>query len=335
MGVCGEDGACVDETNVIYVAPNGVDAGDCTRTAPCKGIQFSFSRASATRNHVVLSSGTYTEGDIAVDSNLASKIIIHGNGARIDSGSGIGFAVAIPAVLRDLEIISVVPNTGGLFTPGLLLVTDTVVERLKIRAINGVSVAAGTFDARELVIEVTDPGEGVGIGASSGAKLTLDRVKVSGGKSAITAASDFVNVDIKNTVVYGTSKIALDLTGAVGTLDSSTIVYAGLGVTAGPRVLKCGFGLTVRSSILWDRNSTSQTPPLQGPCPLVSVIAGKFAIPGAMALDPMFVDETNNDFHLAPNSPARDLVDTGPAYDFEGDPRPSGTRFDIGADETP
>ena len=144
-----------------------------------------------------------------------------------------------------------------------------------------------------------------------------------------------MNVDVKNTVVYGTSKLALDLTGAVGTLDSSTIVYAGLGVTAGPRALKCSFGLTVRSSIIWDRNSTAQAPSLQGSCPLVSVIAGKHPIPGAMALDPMFVDETNNDFHLAPNSPARDQVDTGPAHDFEGDPRPAGTRFDIGADEAP
>jgi len=29
------------------------------------------------------------------------------------------------------------------------------------------------------------------------------------------------------------------------------------------------------------------------------------------------------------------MVDTGPATDFEGDPRPRGPRFDIGADEAP
>ena len=33
--------------------------------------------------------------------------------------------------------------------------------------------------------------------------------------------------------------------------------------------------------------------------------------------------------------PARDVLATGPATDFEGDARPGGTAFDIGADEIP
>jgi hypothetical protein len=45
------------------------------------------------------------------------------------------------------------------------------------------------------------------------------------------------------------------------------------------------------------------------------------------------VNPANNDFHLGPNSPARDAVDAGPTLDFEGDPRPRGDRFDLGADE--
>jgi hypothetical protein len=50
-------------------------------------------------------------------------------------------------------------------------------------------------------------------------------------------------------------------------------------------------------------------------------------------VDPQFVAPSSNDFHLATDSPARDAVDTGPATDFEGDPRPQGARYDIGADE--
>jgi hypothetical protein len=52
-----------------------------------------------------------------------------------------------------------------------------------------------------------------------------------------------------------------------------------------------------------------------------------------MNLDPRFVNPVARDYHLGANSPARDAVDVGPATDFEGDARPSGPRFDLGADE--
>lgn len=53
-----------------------------------------------------------------------------------------------------------------------------------------------------------------------------------------------------------------------------------------------------------------------------------------MNLDPVFVNANGGDFHLSGGSPARDAVNTGPALDFEGDRRPQGVRFDLGADET-
>lgn len=52
-----------------------------------------------------------------------------------------------------------------------------------------------------------------------------------------------------------------------------------------------------------------------------------------MNVDPRFVDSGARDYHLGANSPARDVVDVGPAADFEGDARPIGPRFDLGADE--
>jgi hypothetical protein len=51
--------------------------------------------------------------------------------------------------------------------------------------------------------------------------------------------------------------------------------------------------------------------------------------------DPCFVDPSLGDFHLKPNSPAIDRgapIDA-PSYDFEGDPRPAGSGYDIGTDE--
>ena len=51
--------------------------------------------------------------------------------------------------------------------------------------------------------------------------------------------------------------------------------------------------------------------------------------------DPMLADPGSGDFHLLPGSCC---IDTGnplnaPSEDFEGDPRPSGSNYDIGADE--
>jgi parallel beta-helix repeat protein len=53
----------------------------------------------------------------------------------------------------------------------------------------------------------------------------------------------------------------------------------------------------------------------------------------------LFVDDAGNDFHLAPGSVAADAGTVSyngrnaPLYDYEGDARPSGTGFEIGADE--
>ncbi len=51
--------------------------------------------------------------------------------------------------------------------------------------------------------------------------------------------------------------------------------------------------------------------------------------------DPRFVNPSLGDFHLKPNSPAIDkgLPIDAPSYDFEGDPRPAGSGYDIGIDE--
>lgn len=51
--------------------------------------------------------------------------------------------------------------------------------------------------------------------------------------------------------------------------------------------------------------------------------------------DPCFVNPSLGDFHLKPDSPAIDRgspIDA-PRYDFEGDPRPAGSGYDIGVDE--
>ncbi len=54
----------------------------------------------------------------------------------------------------------------------------------------------------------------------------------------------------------------------------------------------------------------------------------------SLNLDPQFLDPEADDYHLRPTSPAIDAgLDSGVTADFEGDPRPIHSGYDIGADE--
>ncbi|UCG26084.1 MAG: right-handed parallel beta-helix repeat-containing protein [Chloroflexota bacterium] len=66
-----------------------------------------------------------------------------------------------------------------------------------------------------------------------------------------------------------------------------------------------------------------------------SIIEDGWDGPGNMEADPWFEDPDNGDYHLLPWSPAIDAgaAEGAPDHDFEGDPRPQNSGFDIGADE--
>jgi hypothetical protein len=175
--------------------------------------------------------------------------------------------------------------------------------------------------------------EGCTYGISVSGALTLDRATISGGTTAITDnGSPGSTVVISNLLAHSTSDRAIDLFYTGGTISFTTVADAGATVTSGASSVRCGNGLALRSSIVWSAGSALA--PIEN-CGVTSTLAGPVAVPGAMNSNPAFVDYANRDYHLSPSSPARDAVDLGPALDFEGEARPQGARFDIGADEAP
>ena len=51
--------------------------------------------------------------------------------------------------------------------------------------------------------------------------------------------------------------------------------------------------------------------------------------------DPAFVDPEAGDYHIGPDSAAIDAgVESGVTVDIDGEPRPAGRGYDIGADES-
>jgi hypothetical protein len=204
-----------------------------------------------------------------------------------------------------------------------------LVYRITIERTGGI-IAGSNLTLRDAKITNVALSQTINVG--TGTHLSLDRVVISGGTIGIGENNAGAIVDISNLLVYGTSGAGLNLPTATGRISFSTIADTGLSGST-PRSVNCASGLTVSSSIIWTSSGTGT--PIGGGCTFNTVIAGPTAVAGTQNTDPQFKDRAHNDYHLAATSPAKDVVDSGPTQDFEGDPRPQGVRFDIGADEAP
>jgi len=331
-GACGDDGACVSEAEIVYLSPTGTDAGTCTRGVPCRGLTFAADQTFASRNHLVMAPGTYDYGlnpqFLDASTTAAPQVFVHGSGSSISTTSDAALlTISVNATLRDLDLI------GGGSVLRLDGTSPIVLERIRVRDSIFVGIRVGApVTMRDVRIEMA----GTGISLVNSGRLILDRGVIRGGVTAIESLGFGTSVEIANLMVFGTSDVALDLAmSSGGTIESTTIADSGTDAGSGPRAFRCPpAGLTIRSSIIWAPGTITR-PPIDNTCTLVSTIAGPVAVPGATNSDPRFVEPAANDYHLSANSPARDAIDTGPSIDFEGDPRPRGARFDIGADESP
>jgi hypothetical protein len=289
--------------------------------------------ADPTRYHISLAYATEGNIRLLISPSLttAPSLFIHGHGAAFKpsiNGTNPMFDTTLPLMLRDVTLSgNVAPISAH---GGAALVLDHVTVHDSQRLIVG-----GPFTATNLSI-YNNTDATAAIVATGGYDITIDRATITGGHSVLSVASA-AHVHLKNLMVTGTSERAFDLVGHPGELESSTIAFAGRFAQSAPCSVACSASLHVTGTIIWEPVCVDETAnDAAGPCTYSSsIVSNATPPPGTTNTDPLFVNPGAEDFHIQPTSPARDAMDTGPDRDFEGDPRPGGPKFDIGADEIP
>jgi hypothetical protein len=89
-GICVEaDGTCVADADVIFVAGFGVNAGPCTKDAPCS-LPFGVSQATANRSHIKILNGTV---QLSATLTLTPNLYIEGTDTVVTGPPGM-FSIA-------------------------------------------------------------------------------------------------------------------------------------------------------------------------------------------------------------------------------------------------
>jgi hypothetical protein len=269
----------------------------------------------------VLAEGNYANSGMNINSSTttAASLTVHGGAATVTgTGDGSLFSLAVPTTIRNLNIVFPSGTAIDVIAPSIL-------ENLTIDAgygmrVTGTATMSGVrIKAFYTSVHVTGT-------------LIADRAVLQGGNAGIIA-EDGARVDITNMLVSNTSNVGINLVGTTGSMDFISVVDTGSESSVSTAGVYCSFSdVTIKSSILW--TPASAHPSLAG-CTIAttSIVGPRFVPPtNGINVDPRFIP-ADNDYHLSMDSPAKDFVDVGPVTDFEGDARPSGVRFDLGADE--
>ncbi len=340
-GACHElTGRCVAEANILYVTPSGTNNSTCTKATPCVSVDVALQHVSTTRSFIRVADGVYTDdwnfkqqGGLGGASAIISGTDLDPAGAEFSPTlSNLGTDGNTTLVLEGVTIRN--PQQSGLVVRGMATVSHVLVDRVPS---TGIEVRpAGTLVVLDSRIQ-----NGQGVGISSANSVEVQRSQLlgnTGGGITATGAFTILNTVIANngTPLAGTFGGArlVPAVGKPAVFRFNTVTKnAGGSVAAG---VQCDAAISVEDSIVHG-NMGLLFPELGASCaPSYCLLATAPATGNNVQGNPMFVNAAS-DFHVLAGSPAIDMADPAATetMDFEGGPRPRGSRRDIGADEQP
>lgn len=317
---CLADGSCAQVDQVAYVDPALGGGTMCTQSAPCKRIADALAtnrpilkltgmldeQVQVERNATLLAEPgtrlTSTTNGVILEIRGSSQVTIYDLTVAGASGpAGTGLGISLPpgsAASLTLSRVTVTENQGG----GISIAGgQLVLSRAKVigNPGGGISISAAQFDITNCVIA------GNGGAQTSFGGVRLDQVDNGMRRFEFNTVANNVAKD-------GTS------VGAVCTLVtqpvnfSSNIVYGNQ--IGGTRTQVGG------ANCNWIYSDI-------GP----DTVSGT----GNINADPLFMDPTQSNFHIQSTSPAKGTANPASTVhvDIDGETRPQGSGYDMGADE--
>jgi hypothetical protein len=357
-------GACYAADEVVLIAPDGVTSGPCGDTfQPCGSISHAAAQMTETRHVARMLPGTYP-------SQIISQYVVpftvdaHDTGIYSTAASTAGVFTSVPIEMTlvggYIEVVTQ-PGTGTAsravdIEPGSRVTLRNVVivgsgVNSYGHGTTGIEVG-GELTAERIQIRVAD---GIGISAwGSGARVVLRRSRVEQCKyGVLLGAPNYQLTDnlFAHNLMQG---VRIDTAPGLGAkqLQYNTFLANGSQVTSGAtelEVVRSGLedsgllftppGNLFKNGRAYSWNASAQTG-LRMTLGAVQPRQSLFDMPNhpAFADGNVYADAAlTADGHLTAGSPAIDVIEVGsgsPAlFDLDGDPRPSGPRLDIGADE--
>jgi len=341
-----ETHTCVAAADVIYVdVATGTDGGGCGDVgSPCKTIVGGVDEVTASRSTLRITAGIYAENALTVDgvdvaligpsvtvtptNTDRAVLLVQGGAAVLADGltfrnasgnpdaDGVRCTGAGTSVRLERVIVSNNDASGLEAAPGCVLaVVQSEVAR---NSLYGVEV-----DTAELSLARSEISENRAGGVNlENSPFTILNNFIIGNGSIASGGSLIGGVYLRQDVAYSPQQF-----------EFNTVVENLTGSSAQASGVFCFAVATARNNIVYGGVGS---PAVAGTCTWGYSDVEGVAL-GGTNLDepPQFVDVSMGNYHLQPTSPAHAAGDPPSAVDvdYDGDDRPLGAGFDIGADE--
>jgi hypothetical protein len=331
-GVCAS-GACAAENQVAHVAVNGSVTSDCTRAEPCNTVQHALTVA-ADRPYVLIAPGTYTS-TMAI-TPTGTRWLIGKEGRPVFTRSTNGPIIELTGTLDiRLERLEVFGAKGFSMEPlgdGIRCNFTTGSPKLELVDVYAHSNAANGLHGGRCTIKATASEFSLngynGIDTGEGSS-TYDRVTVMSNGASGMFLDGGTHV-VVNSIVARNVRNGIDIySAATGSrIEFNTI--ADNGTTDDP--VGTGIQCSLLNGTALTNNLIARNVPNQvlGTCTYPNSIIDANAGPVKFK----HADSAPYDYHIQAGSSAIDLAGVSTfKYDIDGESRPAGAGFDIGADE--